>query len=90
MAREFGKLSYKPENIAFWVNGLHGTNGEPEIYISRSLGKNIMLAEYRTPATAEELAMEVGVALTYADGQAMVAVIEGKSADGDGAILKRL
>ena len=65
MAREFGKLSYNPENIAFWVNGLHGTNGEPGIYVSRSLSKNIMLAAYRTPATAEELAMEVGVALPY-------------------------
>ena len=65
MAREFGKLSYKPENIDFWVNGLPGAHGEPEIYISRSLSKNIMLAAYRTPATAEELAMEVGVALPY-------------------------
>ena len=65
MAREFGKLSYRPENIAFWVNGLPGANGEPRIYVSRSLSKNIMLAAYRTPATAEELAMEVGVALPY-------------------------
>ena len=65
MAREFGKLSYNPENIAFWVNGLHGANGEPGICVSRSLSKNIMLAAYRTPATAEELAMEVGVALPY-------------------------
>ena len=65
MAREFGKLSYNPENIAFWVNGLHGANGEPGIHVSRSLSKNIMLAAYRTPATAEELAMEVGVALPY-------------------------
>ena len=65
MAREFGKRSYNPENIAFWVNGLHGANGEPGIYVSRSLSKNIMLAAYRTPATAEELAMEVGVALPY-------------------------
>ena len=65
MAREFGKLSYNPENISFWVNGLHGENGEPRIYISRALSKNIMLAAYRTPATAEELAMEVGVALPY-------------------------
>ena len=65
MAREFGKLSYKPENIAFWVNGLHGANGEPRNFVSRSLSKNIMLAAYRTPATAEELAMEVGVALPY-------------------------
>ncbi|MBE6643362.1 MAG: sigma-70 family RNA polymerase sigma factor [Ruminococcaceae bacterium] len=65
MAREFGKLSYKPENISFINNGLQGTNGEPWNYISRSLCKNIMLAAYRTPSTAEELAVELGVALPY-------------------------
>ena len=65
MAREFGKLSYKPENISFVNNGIFGSNGEPWNYISRSLCKNILLAAYRTPSTAEELAMEVGVALPY-------------------------
>ena len=65
MAREFGKLSYNPENISFINNGLHGGNHEPWNYISRSLCKNILLAAYRNPATAEELAMEVGVALPY-------------------------
>ena len=65
MAREFGKLSYNPENISFINNGLHGANHEPWNYISRSLCKNILLAAYRNPATAKELAMEVGVALPY-------------------------
>ena len=65
MAREFGKLSYNPEDISFINNGLHGANHEPWNYISRSLCKNILLAAYRNPATAEELAMEVGVALPY-------------------------
>ena len=65
MAREFGKLSYNPENISFINNGLYGANGEPWNYISRSLCKNILLAAYRTPSTAEELAIEVGVALPY-------------------------
>ena len=65
MAREFGKLSYRPENIDFIMNGCSSRSGEPEIYISRALCKNIMLASYRTPATAEELAVEVGVALPY-------------------------
>ncbi len=65
MAREFGKLSYNPENISFINNGCQGNNGEPWNYITRSLCKNILLAAYRTPATAEELAMEVGVALPY-------------------------
>ncbi|MDY4897965.1 MAG: sigma-70 family RNA polymerase sigma factor [Eubacteriales bacterium] len=65
MAREFGKRSYNPENIAFVKNGMNGKNGEPQNYISRLLCKNILLAAYRNPATAEELAMEVGVALPY-------------------------
>ena len=65
MAREFGKLSYNPEQIDFICNGLFGTDGEPGNYISRMLCKNILLAAYRTPSTAEELAMEVGVALPY-------------------------
>ena len=65
MAREFGRLSYKPENIAFFMNGLSGEFGEPWNYISRSLCKNILLAAYRTPSTAEELAIEVGVAMPY-------------------------
>ena len=65
MAREFGKLSYKPENISFINNGIHGENGEPWNYISRALCKNILLAAYRCPSTAEELAMELGVAIPY-------------------------
>ncbi len=65
MTREFGKLSYKPENIAFTMNGMVGKGGEPWNYISRSLCKNILLAAYRTPATSEELSMEIGVALPY-------------------------
>jgi len=65
MAREFGKLSYNPENITFVMNGMVGKSGEPWNYISRLLCKNILLAAYRNPSTAEELAMEVGVALPY-------------------------
>lgn len=65
MAREFGKLSYNPEEINFICNGLFGADGEPGNYISRMLCKNILLAAYRNPSTAEELAIEVGVALPY-------------------------
>ena len=65
MAREFGRLSYKPENIAFFMNGLPGELNEPWNYISRSLCKNILLAAYRTPSTAKALAIEVGVAMPY-------------------------
>lgn len=65
MAREFGQLSYKPENILFISNGIGGTNGEPWCFLNRLLCKNITLAAYRNPASAEELAVEVGVALPY-------------------------
>lgn len=65
MAREFGKLSYNPEDITFLKNGMPGTNGEPWNYLTRALCKNILLAAYRTPSTAEELAIELGVALPY-------------------------
>lgn len=65
MAREFGRLSYKPENISFISNGIGGANGEPWCFLNRLLCKNITLAAYRNPASAEELAVEVGVALPY-------------------------
>ena len=65
MAREFGKLSYSPENLYFTMNGTSGSDGAPWCYLERLLEKNIMLAAYRTPSTAEELAIEVGVALPY-------------------------
>lgn len=69
MAREFGKLSYSPENISFICNGLFGSAGEPWNYLRRSLCKNILLAAYRTPAPAKELAMELGVALPYMEDE---------------------
>lgn len=65
MAREFGARSYRPENIAFCMNGMTGADGEPWNYLSRLLCKNLLLAAYRMPATAQELAVEVGVALPY-------------------------
>ena len=70
MARTFGKLSYQPENIAFINNGMFGACGEPWNYISRMLCKNILLAAYRAPSTAEELALELGVALPYMEEEA--------------------
>ncbi len=69
MAREFGILSYKPENIDFTKNGMDGKMGEPWSIVSHRLYQNILLAAYRTPATAEELAIEVGVALPYMEDE---------------------
>ena len=47
------------------MNGMGSENGAPWCYLEKLLDKNIMLAAYRTPSTAEELSVEVGVALPY-------------------------
>ncbi len=69
MARKFGSLSYNPENIAFSMSGMDSKKNEPWCYLERMLCKNIMLAAYRTPSTAEDLAIEVGVALPYMEDE---------------------
>ncbi len=75
MAREFGKLSYRPENI-FFVNHVPtpGKRNEPWSLFEKLLPKNILLAAYRTPMTAEDLALELGVALPYLEEE--IAVLE--------------
>jgi len=67
MAREFGKLSYKPETVFYEQVGCSGSKGEPFCCVGRMLCSNLLLAAYRTPSTAEDLAMEVGVALPYTE-----------------------
>lgn len=74
MAREFGVMSYKPENVGFIMNGICDKNGVPWSIINRDLCKNIMLAAYRTPSTAEELSIELGVALPYMEDELRVLV----------------
>ncbi len=69
MAREFGKLSYSPENIGFNMSGWDGSKGEPWSIVNHRLYQNILLAAYRTPSTAEELAMELGIALPYMEDE---------------------
>ncbi len=75
MAREFGKLSYKPENISF-INYVRipGKYNEPWSLCRKLIPKNILLAAYRTPMTAEELSLELGVALPYLEEE--VAILE--------------
>ena len=69
MAREFGALSYRPEMVRYTKSGKFSKFNEPECYINRKLCNNIMLAAYRNPSTAEELAIEVGVALPYMEDE---------------------
>ena len=70
MAREFGSMSYRPENVGFSCScSRFGRVGEPWSYLNRLLCKNILLAAYRTPSTGEELAVELGVALPYMEDE---------------------
>ncbi len=70
MAREFGKRSYNPEDIDFvnFCSGF-GDNGQPWSILTHALYKNIFLEAYDNPSTAEELALELGVALPYMEDE---------------------
>jgi hypothetical protein len=66
MSREFGTLAYKPENIELdFSTGCVTTDGEPWATCNRLINKNLLLAAYRSPSTAEQLAVELGVSLPY-------------------------
>lgn len=70
MAREFGIRSYRPEEITFADNSLSfGDNEQPWSIICHKLYKNIFLAAYGNPSTAEELSIELGVALPYMEDE---------------------
>ena len=66
MAREFGKRSYDPQKISY--NNIctrPGELGQPWTLMDSKLNQNIFLSCYDNPMTAEELAIEIGVALPY-------------------------
>ena len=69
MAREFGKRSYNPEEITFVQNGRDGKKGQPWSIITHLLYKNIFLETYENPQTAEELALELGIAFPYMEDE---------------------
>ena len=69
MAREFGVRSYKPEQIGFVMNGRDGKKGQPWSILGHLLYKNIFLAAYENPLTAEELSLELGMALPYMEDE---------------------
>ena len=64
MAREFGRLSYKPEDVRFRASGPQPT-GLPWAAVQRKIPKNILLYANNNPCTPEELSMELGIALPY-------------------------
>ncbi len=66
MAREFGVRSYQPEEITLINNcTAFGDNGQPWSILNHGMYKNILLEAYNNPSTAEELALELGIALPY-------------------------
>lgn len=70
MARGFGVRSYRPEEITFADNSVwFGEHGQPWNILCHKLYKNIFLAAYGNPSTAEELSMELGVALPYMEDE---------------------
>lgn len=69
MAREFGVRSYKPEQVAFVMNGKDGDKGQPWSIITHLFYKNIFLETYENPETAEELSLELGIALPYMEDE---------------------
>lgn len=71
LAREFGKRSYNPEEIVYTnVCTRPGALGQPWTLMDPKLNQNIFLACYDNPMTAEELAIEMGVALPYIEDTA--------------------
>ena len=64
MAREFGRRSYQPQDIFFAASGSQ-PSGLPWSAVERQIPKNILLQASNNPSTAEELSMELGIALPY-------------------------
>lgn len=70
MAREFGIRSYKPEEIVYHNNcSREGNKNQPYSVMEHKLYKNIFLEAYGNPSTAEELSLELGVALPYMENE---------------------
>ncbi len=64
MAREFGKRSYNPEEVSFSSSG-NQPSGLPFSVVGRKIPQNILLHASNNPSTAEELSIELGIALPY-------------------------
>ena len=71
MAREFGKRSYKPENITFAASGPQ-PSGLPWTAVNRKIPNNILLQASNNPSTIEELSIELGIALPYMEEEVRI------------------
>ena len=68
LAREFGRRSYRPEDIHFCASG-NQPDGLPWKAVERKIPQNILLEASGNPSTAEELSMELGIALPYMEDE---------------------
>ncbi len=70
MAREFGVRSYKPEEVNYSNNcSRPGDKNQPYSVMEHKMYQNILLEAYGNPSTAEELSLELGVALPYMEDE---------------------
>lgn len=70
MARKFGKRSFAPEEISFVNSCLSfGDRGQPWSILEHLMYKNIFLELYENPETAEEMSLEMGIALPYMESE---------------------
>lgn len=68
MAREFGIRSYNPEDVSFTASG-NQPDGLPWSAVERKIPKNILLEASNNLSGAEELSMELGIALPYMEDE---------------------
>lgn len=69
MAREFGKRSYSPDEVWFTKHGGDAKEGQLFSILNHLMYKNIFLETYGEPKTAEELSLELGIALPYMENE---------------------
>lgn len=70
MTREFGVRSYKPEEVNYRNNcSRPGDKNQPYSVMEHRMYQNILLEAYGNPSTAEELSLELGVALPYMEDE---------------------
>lgn len=68
MSREFGEKSYHPgtSRMDYWGNGDNSCYWQ---LFKRKLPSNILLSAYYTPATIQQLSIELGVAAVYLEDE---------------------
>ena len=71
MAREFGKRSYKPEEIDFSSCG-NQPSGLPWSAVKRLIPVNVLCEANNNPSTLEELSVELGIAMPYIEEEVRI------------------